>query len=52
MKGGNNNNHIFAVNVHIQNFKSYKGINETDQKKDLDNSFGIHPTNAEEFCNL
>ena len=48
MKGGNNNNHIFAVNVHIQNFKSYKGINETDQKKDLDNikRLSVSPTVA------
>jgi hypothetical protein len=48
MKGGNNNNYIFAVNVHIQNFKSYKGINETDQKKDLDNikRLSVSPTVA------
>ena len=51
MKGGNNNNHIFAVNVHIQNFKSYKGINETDQKKDLDNikRLSVSPTVAEQI---
>lgn len=51
MKGGNNNNHIFAVNVHIQNFKSYKGINETDQKKDLDNikRLSVSPTIAEQI---
>lgn len=48
MKGGNNNNNIFAINVHIQNFKSYKGSNELDQKKDLDNikRLSVSPTVA------